>query len=136
MEKKELLLASFVYKDRLDNFLMYLEGKFGIHRDNVFVYEVEDNELSYMLTFKVKVPFGERLDIKRHFKATFPVHVKCGTVYTINALNMLIEKLYDLGSGNINYSSYEIDWENYKGHSITVSNNALKITPIKRVFID
>ena len=136
MKKKELLLASFVYKDRLENFLTYLDGKFGIHKDYVFIYEVDDNDLSYMLTFKVQVPFGERLDIKAHFKATFPVHVKNGTIYTINALNMLIEKVYDLPSGNVDYKSYVIDWEEYKGNSITVSNNALKITPIKRIFND
>lgn len=103
--------------------------------EHIFINEIEDSS-KYLLTFKLDIEKDEKLDVKKHFKNTLLVHKKGTTFYTINALNKLIEKDYDLiGEKNINYKEYKIDWDNYKDKLIIINKNDLEIIPLNRILL-
>ena len=51
--KKTLLLASFIFPERVDWFLNYLEAKFDIKKDQVFCYKNLDDESKVIMTFRI-----------------------------------------------------------------------------------
>jgi formylmethanofuran dehydrogenase subunit C len=56
-------------------------------------------------------------------------------IYTINALNMLIEYDSNGDIGNIVYETYKIDWDKYQGKLIITKNNELVLIDIERIFL-
>ena len=58
------------------------------------------------------------------------------TFFTINSLNKLIEKEFNLDNGNVDYKNYQIDWDKYKNTMISLKNNNLEILPLKRKIIE
>ena len=54
-------------------------------------------------------------------------------IYTINALNKIIERDFNLSPGNINHKSYSIDWDNYQNSMILIIGGELKEYEIKRI---
>lgn len=131
---KTILLASFVFPERLDWFLGYLERKFSIPKDKVFVYKNLDDESKMIVTFKFKVKEGKRVNFKSLFPSAILIHKKGDAIYTINALNKLIEENYSGDSGNINHKSVKIDWDEYQNRLILTNNNNLSIFRIEKVF--
>ena len=131
---KTILLASFIFPERLDWFLGYLEDKFEIPRDRVFVYKNLDEESKLVVTFKFRLKEGKRINFKELFPSATLVHKRGEALYTINALNKLIE--FELGDdgGNIDYKSYKIDWSKYQNNLILTNNYELKIFKIERIF--
>jgi hypothetical protein len=129
---KTVLLASFIFKDRIDWFLNYLESNFSIPKNTVFIYEVDD-ESKQMVTFKFLIKFGEKVNFKEIFPNATLVHKKGNAIYSINALNRLIESYNDENIGNINYKSIKIDWSLYQDKLLLIRNNNLVITEIKRI---
>tara|TARA_Y100001937_G_C7071028_1_gene308382 strand:- start:498 stop:899 length:402 start_codon:yes stop_codon:yes gene_type:complete len=131
---KNILLASFIFPERIDWFIDYLENKFQIPKNKVFVFENLDDPSRLIVTFKFKIS-NER---KTNFKSLFPnailIHKKSDCIYTINALNRLIETEYDVSPGNTDYKSIKIDWDEYQNKIILINNNKLNISNIKRVF--
>ena len=129
---KIVLLASFIFKDRLDWFLNYLENKFNIPKKTVYLYEVEGDE-KIMVTFKFKL----NQEIKFNFKKIFPnatlIHKKGDAIYSINALNKLIEINQPENIGNINYKSVQINWSEYQGKLLLIRHNELSIVSITRI---
>jgi hypothetical protein len=129
---KTVLLASFIFKDRLDWFLNYLESKFSIQKKSVFVYDIFDEE-KVMVTYKFTID----QEIKINFKELFPnatlIHKKGNAIYTINALNKLIENNNTDNLGNINYKSVKIDWSEYQNKLLLIKSNNLVITTINRI---
>ena len=69
-------------------------------------------------------------------KNTFPIHKKGKTFFTINGLNKLIEKIYKLEPGNIQYKDYQINWKNYDNKLIMIKEKKLYIINLERVFLD
>jgi hypothetical protein len=134
MQKKTILLAAFVNPFYLDKFLDMLERRHSIKRESVFIFETKQEDL--VLTFKIFLNIGERIDIRREFRRTLQVHKKGQTFFTINALNRLIERDFDLIPGNIDYKSHEIEWSNYQNKIILLKNNELDILDIKRKIIE
>jgi len=132
---KHLLLASFVFPDKLDSFLTYLENEFKISRNSVFVFENLDESVKLIVTFKIQVAEGERVDIKRIFPGTIIIHKKGNALYTINALNKLIEKDSGLSDGNVDYKSFKVDWNQYQDNIILIRKEQLLIQRIKRLII-
>jgi hypothetical protein len=129
---KTVLLASFIFKDRLDWFLNYLETEFNIPKNLVFIYEIED-EYKVMVTFKFIIKYNENINLKEISPNANLIHKKGNTIYSINALNKLIET-YDIENlGNIDYKSIKIDWSLYQNKLLLVRNNNLVITEIKRI---
>lgn len=132
---KTLLLATFIFPERLEWFLDYLENKFNIPKEKVFIFHNLDDESKVIVTFKLVLKNGKRINLKRYFPNAIPIHKKGTAIYTINALNKLIEKETGLEAGNINYKKHRIEWDNYQDSLILNNNNELTIYRIKRVFL-
>lgn len=131
---KTILLASFIFPERVEWFLSYLEAKFGITKDNVFCYKNLDDESKVILTFKIIIPEGKRLNLKNLFPSAIPIHKKGNALYTINALNKLIDSLSDTSIGNTDYKSVAINWDLYQNKLILINGKELMIFNITRVF--
>jgi len=131
---KNILLASFIFPERLEWFLSYLEAKFEIKRDEVFVFENLDDESKLMVTFKFVIPQNRRVNFKNLFPNAILIHKRGGAIYTINALNKLIEEISGNSVGNIDYKSIRIDWDEYQDKLLLISGDNLNISNIKRVF--
>jgi hypothetical protein len=129
---KTVLLASFIFKDRLGWFLTYLESSFQINKNAVFLYDIED-DTKVMVTFKLLIKAGTHINFKKVFPNATLIHKKGNAIYSINALNKLIETYNVDNIGNINYKSVIIDWSNYQDNLLLIKNNNLVITPIKRI---
>jgi hypothetical protein len=104
-----------------------------VNKKNVFVFETED---SLLLTYKLYLNIGEKINIRKELPKTVQIHKRGTTFFTINALNRLIERDFNLPSGNVNHKEYDIDWENYRDNLILLKNNELEILDLTRRFID
>lgn len=131
---KTILLASFIFPERTEWFLNYLENKFRITRDKVFCYKNLDDESKVIITFKFVIPEGKYVNLKKLFPSAVPIHKKGTALYTINALNKLIESQNLGSSGNIDHKSVKIEWENYQNKLILINSEELVIFNINRVF--
>jgi len=131
---KTILLASFIFPERLEWFLDYLENKFSIAREKVFVYKNLDDESKLLVTFKFILKDGKKINFKSMFPSAILIHKKGNAIYTINALNKLIELQCDGSVGNIDYKTVMIDWDNYQNKLILSNNNELAIFNIEKVF--
>ena len=132
MQQKILLLASFLKAENLDNFLIKIKKKFGVKKENVFFFKTENE--GYILTYKIHIDIDNKVDIKKELHKTIQVHKKGDTIFTINALNKLIERESGLG-GNVNYKEYKINWDDYKNKIILLKGDNLEITNIERIFL-
>ena len=131
-EGRTLLLASFIFKENKEGYLKYLNDRFKISSNRVFIFESDIDTTRYIVTFKFKTQ--RRININKMFSNTIPIHKKGNTIYTINGLNSLIEKDSGLPPGNIDYKSYKIDWNEYQDKCILFREGNLIIGDLKRVF--
>lgn len=134
MQKKILLLATFVTPEELDKTLYNLYKKFGVNKKYVFIFETSTDEL--VLTYRIFLDFDKKIDIRKELFKTLQVHKKNTTFFTINALNRLIELENNLTEGNIDHSKYQVDWEKYSNKIILLKKNELDILPLKRKNIE
>lgn len=131
---KTILLASFLFPERLDWFIGYLDEKFEIPKSRVFCYKNLDDESKLIVTFKFVVSSNKFVDLKGLFPSAIIVHKKGDALYTINALNKLIEENLGDAIGNIEHKNHKIDWNNYQNKLILIDNKELKLINIKRIF--
>lgn len=131
---KTILLASFIFPERLEWFYGYLLDKFKINREKIFVYKNLDDLSKVIVTFKLILHDGKKIDLNAHFPNTIPVHKKGNAIYTINALNKLIEAECQGDVGNINHKEYQVDWEKYQNKIILNNKDELIIYNIERIF--
>ena len=131
---KTILLASFIFPERLDWFLGYLENKFSINKENVFCYKNLTDESKLIITFKLCINTDKKLNFKELFPNAVMIHKKGNAMYTINALNKLIEYNSKDSFGNIDYKSHRIDWVEFQNKFIIIDGNELSILDIERVF--
>jgi hypothetical protein len=129
---KEILLASFIFPERVDWFLEYLKTSFDI--DKVFCYKNLDDESKVIMTFRITVNTEKPLKFKDLFPNAVIIHKKGDALYTINAINKLIEEKYPESIGNIDNKNVKIDWSEYQNKFILINNEKLCIFNIKRVF--
>lgn len=129
---KEILLASFIFPERVDWFLDYLKTNFDI--DKVFCYKNLDDESKVIMTFRITVNTEKPLNFKNLFPNALIIHKKGNALYTINAINKLIEEKYPESVGNINNKSITIDWSEYQNKFILINREELCIFNISRVF--
>jgi hypothetical protein len=133
MQKKVILLATFITNEYLDKFLYKLYKQFGVKKQSVFLFETKDKEI--ILTYRLFLNFDEKINIRKELPKTVQIHKKGTTFFTINSLNRLIEKEYDLPKGNTDYSRYEIDWSKYENTMISLRNNNLEILDLNKKII-
>jgi hypothetical protein len=131
---KTILLASFIFPERLDWFFSYLQNKFSIPKDKVFVYKNLDDESKLIITFKLFLPEDKPLNLKDLFPNAIMIHKRGEALYTINALNKLIELKTPNSIGNIDYKGYKVDWNEYQNKFILLDNKELALLNIKRIF--
>lgn len=130
---KSITLASFVYLDKIESFINYLEKRFKIKRDNIFQYNfVEENKK--IITYRISLKEGKKIDLSSIYPPTIIVHKKGECFYTINALNKLIDSLIGVEQGNFNYIEYKINWDDYQNKIIIIKNDELKIIDIEKDF--
>ena len=128
---KTLLIASFVPKTNIDCFIKYLDNKFLIKKENIFIYEISDNEDDYLLTFKLKN--NKKIDLKFYFSNATIVNIKNGCIFSINGLNKLIELETNCEKGNVDYKNHKIKWNEYIDKLILSSKDKLLIKTIKKI---
>lgn len=131
---KSIILASFVFPERLETFLSYIEKRFKLGRDRIFIYDNIDEPITKLVTYKVFLKEGKKVDLSNIFPTTILIHKKGECFYTINALNKLIEMEHGLESGNIQHKNYRVDWDKYQNKIILIGSEGLLINNIKRVF--
>ena len=118
----------------LDTFLTYLEKRFRLDRERIFVYDNVDDPLKKIVTYKVFLKDGKKIDLKSIFPRTIIIHKKGECLYTINALNRLIEEENDLESGNVEHRNYELDWDKYQNKLVLTTAEGVVFNEIKRDF--
>jgi len=131
---KTILLASFIFPERIEWFLDYLENKFSIPKTKVFCYKNLDDESKMIITFKLTTQKNKRIDLKDSFPSAIPIHKKGNALYTINALNKLIDSMSGDNVGNVDYGSIIINWDEYQNKLILTKGKELVFLNIERVF--
>ena len=126
MDKKGIIIGTFIKKNKVLSFLETLKTNYGIKLDKVFVYEIDTNKFEYLVTFKT---FNKDRFIKKINGATV-MHVKNGCLFSINALNKLIDT--EKGDETPN-NEYLIDWEKYKDKLIILSGGELSISNLTKI---
>jgi hypothetical protein len=134
MQKKVILLATFTTPEYLENFLYKLYKQFGVKKKSIFLFETDNGEM--ILTYRLFLSLGEKINIRKELPKTVQIHKKGTTFFTINSLNRLIEKEYDLPKGNTNHSSYEIDWSKYENTMISLRNDNLEILTLNKKIME
>lgn len=132
MQQKILLLASFVKENWIEGFLKKIKKNFGVKKESVFFFRLDDG--TFLLTYKIRVNIDHKIDIKKELPKTIQIHKKGNTIFTINALNRLIEEESGL-RGNVNHKEYVIDWTKYDNKIILLKGDVLEINKIERVFL-
>ena len=131
---KIITLASFVLNDKVESFKKYLNKRFRTPDDKIFIYHSVDEPDKKIITFRVYLREGKKINTKSFFPTTIIVHKKGDCFYTINALNKLIESEVGGEVGNINYREHEIDWDTHQGKMLIVKDKELTIMNIERNF--
>ena len=128
MSKKGIIIGIFIRKSKILSFLEELRNKFYVKIDRVFVYNIESNENEYLVTFKT---FNKDIFIK-NLQGSSVMHVKNNCIFSINALNRLIE-LENLNIDEKPYNEIEINWDEYKDKLIIITNGNLNIYNISKI---
>lgn len=130
----KLIVGIPVKANKITEFLLYLWETHEINKKSVFIYEIKDTD-ELMLSFILKIIEGKRIPLKKFSKHAIKIHKRGEVLYTINALNKLIERDSGLESGNIDFKTIMVDWDKYQGNLILVKGGILSILPINRIFI-
>jgi hypothetical protein len=112
------LFCTFATEDTLDSVLETIQDKYRIIYNKIFVlYSKSQDE--YICTYNVD--FG---NVGSFIDNTILVHRKkeSNTLYTINALNTLIQEL----NGGKQDSSYRVNWADYKNCVLLTKGPELK----------
>jgi hypothetical protein len=126
MSTNGIIIGTFVKKNKILSFLETLRAGYGVKLDKVFVYDIDTNQSEYLVTFKT---FDKDKFIKKINNATV-MHVKNGCLFSINALNRLIEK--EKGE-EVPNNEYLVDWDKYKDKLIILTGGELSISKLSKI---
>jgi hypothetical protein len=127
MSVNGIIIGTFVKKNKILSFLETLKHRFKVNLDKVFVYSIDTNKYEYLVTFKT---YDKERFIKNLNNATV-MHVKNGCLFSINALNKLIEKENENSEKPNN--EYLIDWDKYKDKLIIQTNGELSLSNLSKI---
>ena len=127
MSVNGIIIGTFVKKNKILSFLETLKHGFKINLDKVFVYSIDTNKYEYLVTFKT---YNKERFIKNLNNATV-MHVKNGCLFSINALNKLIEK--ENSDSDKPNNEYLIDWDKYKDKLIIQTNGELSLSNLSKI---
>lgn len=99
------LLCTFSYKRNVDLCISNIQDNFDDVK-KIFIFYNTENNNEYYITFNVLIDRAQKFD------NYIPIHRKheTNTLYTVNALNLLISKL----NNGIVDKTFIIDWNQYK----------------------
>lgn len=122
MDEKSQLLCTFTVVDELDNTLGMIQDAYKLLFNKVYLLENTDDNNQLILTYNVLK--SDMVAISPP-PSTISVHRKkhTNTIYTINAINKLIEH-YNNG---VLDTSYRINWEALKNMILVTAYGKLKI---------
>lgn len=127
MSVNGIIIGTFVKKNKILSFLETLKHGFKVNLDKVFIYSIDTNKYEYLVTFKT---YNKERFIKNLSNATV-MHVKNGCLFSINALNKLIEK--ENSDSNKPNNEYLIDWDKYKDKLIIQTNGELSLSNLSKI---
>lgn len=127
MTERGIIIGTFVKKNKILSFIETLKNEFGIKLEKLFVYSIDTNKREYLVTFKT---FNKDRFIKNLANATV-MHVKNGCLFSINALNKLIEK--DNEGSELPNNEFVVDWDKYKDKLIIITNGELSISNLIKI---
>lgn len=123
MNRNNSIIGTFVRKEDVSEFIDELYDYYGIRKSSVFVFAIDSNDEEYIVTFKSD---GEYTKLEN----STVMHIKNGSLFSINALNRLIEREKPYGVPN---SEYRLDWSKYKDKLIIVTNGELVVSNIEKL---
>lgn len=126
MSTKAIIIGTFVKKKKILSFLELLK-ELDVDLKKLFVYSIDTNKYEYLLTFRA---FDKEKYIKKLDNSTV-MHVKNGSLFSINALNKLIEK--EKENSDKPNNEYIINWDNYKNKLIILTNGKLSLSNITKI---
>lgn len=127
MTGRGIIIGTFVKKNKILSFIETLKNEFGIRLEKLFIYSIDTNKREYLVTFKT---FDKERFIKNLENATV-MHVKNGCLFSINALNKLIEK--DNEGSDLPNNEFVVDWNKYKDKLIIITNGGLSISNLSKI---
>lgn len=127
MSVNGIIIGTFVKKNKILSFLETLKHGFKVNLDKVFIYSIDTNKYEYLVTFKT---YDKERFIKNLSNATV-MHVKNGCLFSINALNKLIEK--ENSDSDKPNNEYLIDWGKYKDKLIIKTNGELSLSNLSKI---
>lgn len=127
MSVNGIIIGTFVKKNKILSFLETLKYGFKVNLDKVFIYSIDTNKYEYLVTFKT---YNKERFIKNLSNATV-MHVKNGCLFSINALNKLIEK--ENSDSDKPNNEYLIDWDKYKDKLIIQTNGELSLSNLSKI---
>lgn len=134
MKFKSMIIASFIPRQTLSWSLKYLKDKFNINHNNVYIYEIGDDDTEYLMTFKLNIT--SKINLKHHFKNATIVNFKKGCIFSINGLNRLIEVNSCCEQGNIDYKNHSVNWGEYEDKLVICNKKGLVVKNIKKININ
>lgn len=127
MSTNGIIIGTFVKKNKVLSFLETLKNSFKLSLDKVFVYTIDTNKYEYLITFKT---YDKDKFIKNLSNSTV-MHVKNGCLFSINALNKLIEK--ENSDSEKPNNEYIIDWDKYHDKLIILTNGELCVSNLSKI---
>ena len=125
--KHGAIVGIFVKKKKILSFIENLVNDFRVNLDKVFIYSIDTNDNEFLVTIKT---FNKDKFVKR-LKGSKVIHVKHGCLFSINALNKLIES--EKSNSDTPNNEFLIDWDKYKDKLIITSNGELSISNITKI---
>lgn len=126
MSNKGYIIGTFVRKNSILAFIERIKNDLNVNTDKLFVYKVETNDNEYLVTFKTNNKDG----VKGQLQDSRIMHVKNGCLFSINALNKVIESKY----GNDKpFNEVELDWNEFKNKLILLVNGELSIKNLHKI---
>jgi len=125
MDKNSQLLCTFTDRDGLEVTINKIQSAYTLVFNKIYILENVEDETQLVLTYNVTRETSNPLDPPA---STISVHRKkqTNTIYTINAINKLIEsKLGRLDK------SYKIDWEELRNSVVVTAYGELKVVNTK-----
>lgn len=126
MNSGGVIIGTFVKKTKILGFLEFLRNKLHINIDKVFVFNVEDNDIEYLVTFSS--PRNNPCFAQLH-DATV-LHIKNGCLFSINALNVYIDMRNING---IPHKDFQVNWDELKNTLLITTNGTLKISKLFKI---
>lgn len=113
------LFCTFCIEEDIPSTLSTIKSTYTIQYNKIFILDCRDSE-EYLCTYNVDLG-----NVSGFLPETILVHRKkeTRTLYTINALNILIKQL---NGGRLD-STYPIEWDNYRDSALLTRDGELKV---------